>query len=299
MSDSIVIELQQQASDGNCPVDELLRKALIVSTKLQISDFKELIDNELTGYQSTAEVPEYRVICASIKAINPVTGQKMPLHFESAQDEERFSSFPARQSDADIQNLTDGDKSTLHCPLTPQEKQCLMRQMTTPVPFECQRLVSASSLVAILNAVRNIILKWSLRLEEQGILGEGMKFTPEEKEIAMTSQNIHIGSFQGVLGDVNESTVTQALTMSVKAGDLNSLQQKFAEAGISQEDLQELKLALETDPEPKTSSEFGPKVSAWVGSIMTKAVSGSCKLTVDTVAKLIPAAIAAYYDLPS
>ena len=51
MSDPIVIELQRLASDGNCPVDELLRKALIVSTKLQIADFTSWIRCELDGYR--------------------------------------------------------------------------------------------------------------------------------------------------------------------------------------------------------------------------------------------------------
>ena len=37
---SIVIELQQLASDGTCPIATLLRKALIVATKLNLMDIK-------------------------------------------------------------------------------------------------------------------------------------------------------------------------------------------------------------------------------------------------------------------
>lgn len=39
-------------------------------------------------------------------------------------------------------------------------------------------------MVKILDAVRNAILEWSLKLEQDGIRGEGLTFTPEEKKTA-------------------------------------------------------------------------------------------------------------------
>lgn len=43
---SIVIELQQLASEDTCPIATLLRKALIVATKLNLNDFKKWVNNE-------------------------------------------------------------------------------------------------------------------------------------------------------------------------------------------------------------------------------------------------------------
>jgi predicted RNA-binding protein with RPS1 domain len=46
--------------------------------------------------------------------------------------------------------------------------------------------------VRILDAVRNIILNWALNLEDQGILGEGLAFSENEKKAAIQiSQNIN------------------------------------------------------------------------------------------------------------
>ena len=39
-------------------------------------------------------------------------------------------------------------------------------------------------MVLILDAVRNAVLKWSLTLEAEGIIGEGMSFSPVEREKA-------------------------------------------------------------------------------------------------------------------
>lgn len=299
MSDPIVIELQRMASDGQCPVDELLRKALIVAAKLRIADFKEWIDHEVGGYPGESEVPAYRILQSDLRVMNPVTGRKMPVFFQDARDEVELSVFKAIQAIGEIQSFVSSGAQHVQCSFTPREKQKIMRQMDTPVPMECVRIVSVSSLVGILNAVRNAILDWSLRLEQQGILGEGMRFSSEEKAIAMTSQNIHIGSFQGILGDVAGSTVTQKLEMNVTAGDFSSLQKALTEAGVDQADVKLLQTAVGSDPKPKSTSTFGPATSAWIGSMMAKAASGAWKVTLDTAGKLLPAAIAAYYGLKS
>ena len=57
-------------------------------------------------------------------------------------------------------------------------------------------------LATVIDAVRTMILNWSLKLEEEGILGEGLSFSEEEKQKAATSTQIRIENFQGILGDV-------------------------------------------------------------------------------------------------
>ena len=51
-------------------------------------------------------------------------------------------------------------------------------------PFRPALEVSRSSYVAILDKVRNTILNWSLKLEADGILGEGLTFSQQEKKTA-------------------------------------------------------------------------------------------------------------------
>jgi hypothetical protein len=297
MSDPIVIELQRLASDGDCPVDELLRKALIVSTKLQVADFSEWIRSELDGYQGK-EVPDYRIVSTSLKASNPVNGVQMPnFSYVPGRDEE-FRQAPIGMSIGEVSEILKSKDKFFRVPLSDAMQRRLHYQCDMPVPMECYLQVSRNEVFGIVDAVRNTILSWALQLEQEGIFGEGMRFTPEEKAIAMRSPNIHIGgNFQGILGNVAESTVTQSLNMSVKAGDFSSLKQQLAQAGITAEDLQSLKAALEDDPKPKASTEFGPKVSGWIAVMMGKAASGAWKVTLETAAKLIPTAIAGYYGL--
>ncbi|WP_437207088.1 hypothetical protein [Planctomicrobium sp. SH664] len=295
MADPIVIELQRLASDGKCPVDELLRKALIVATKLAIEDFSQWINSELHGYTAGSEVPEYRRAQASLHVFNNVQRRLIPYYLPEDLDEE-LTRVPMMQPLADLVALAASESSTFQVQMPPGVRNLLLEGQGQ-FPMEPVMQMSRIYVVRALDAVRNTILEWSLRLEKQGILGEGMRFTSEEKAIAMTSQNIHINSFQGILGDVAGSTVTQNLNMSIKAGDFNSLKQRLTEAGITAEDLESLKEALNADPKPTSPSGFGPKVSAWIGTMMTKAASGAWDVTVATAGNLIPAAITAYYGL--
>ena len=46
----LVSELQKDALDSNVKLSDLLRKALVVATKLKMPDFKTWIQKELNGY---------------------------------------------------------------------------------------------------------------------------------------------------------------------------------------------------------------------------------------------------------
>jgi hypothetical protein len=223
----------------------------------------------------------------------------MPVFTDHPGEARRMSHAWLGQPIIEVAELLKSDGSVFQMSMPQAEQRAIHRGTGMPAPLECYRQIARSSLAAVADAVRNVILEWSLRLEQQGILGEGMRFSPEEKAIAMTSQNIHIGSFQGILGDVTGSTVTQHQQMTITAGDFNSLQRTLTEAGVSPDDLQALKSALDADPKPKSKDKLGPKVNGWLGAMMSKAASGAWKVTLETAGKLLPPAIAAYYGLPS
>jgi len=292
--DPIVIELQRLASDGKCPVDELLRKALIVASKLELTEFRSWIICELDGYSHTQPVPSYRQITASYPYKVPTCSPRIGRQIHHV-----TFTYPLTEPVGAIARHYESGREIAHIPevvdrVPTNLDDTFIRYLVTTYGL---KLLDESSLFVILDVVRNTILKSSLELERQGILGEGMRFTSAEKAIAMTSQNIHIGSFQGILGDVAGSTVNQSQSMSVTAGDFNSLQQRLTDAGIAPADLESLREALTTDPKPTSPSGFGPKVSAWIGTMMTHAASGAWKVTLETAGKMLPTSIADYYGM--
>ena len=71
---SLVHELQQAALDEKVRVGALLRKALVVASKLGVEDFATWARNELDGYGEEASIPEYRHLHGKPMVWNPYHG---------------------------------------------------------------------------------------------------------------------------------------------------------------------------------------------------------------------------------
>lgn len=184
----------------------------------------------------------------------------------------------------------------LEYPLTgPQEFQIQKWLKDTPV---IRRMIPNTAIDKIFNAVRNIVLQWALTLEKQGITGKNMSFTPEEKQIAQTSQAIHIENFFGNLGDITNSQITQEFNTTIEKNNIDTLSGYLSSKGISQEDILSLQVAINDDPYPTSpSKKFGQKVSAWLGQMISKAASGALSIGTEALTTLLINAINKYYGL--
>jgi hypothetical protein len=136
-----------------------------------------------------------------------------------------------------------------------------------------------------------------MKLEEEGILGEGLTFSHEEKQKAQGNPSINIGQFQGILGNVSDSNVTQNLEMVIQPGDFKTLAKFLESQGINKEDISELEKAVGSDPKPESANAFGEKVSSWIGKMIKKAASGAWQIGITTAGNILSTAIKAYYGL--
>ena len=289
----IVLELQQLAADGTTSAGDLIRKARMVATKLKLTEINEWLGHELLGYPDSSKVRDYRVIAGDLRARNPVNGSLMPVRF-GADLTEAISTFRCHQSIGNLDGLLSHEPEMLEVALNPRELEFVQRlfdpsDRSWVLPF---RLISQTQVHAIIDRVRGIILDWALELEAKGILGNEMTFTPDEQERA---GNIHIGSFQGVLGNVSHSNVTQNLQMNVKRNDFESLREMLLGMKLPESEVAELKAALDADEPPKAKGHWGQRVSKWFGEIAGKVASGAYKLTVDAALDHITKGVWQYY----
>lgn len=128
---------------------------------------------------------------------------------------------------------------------------------------------------------------------------EGVISSDVEKTFVPSTTTIHIGTFQGVLGNIaNSGELTQNLELSINAiskGDFESLQNALKKLGIEQDDINELKAAVESEPETTKSEKFGEKVSAWIGKMIQKAASGSWDIGIAVAGNILATVITKYY----
>lgn len=295
MAESIVSELQSLAADSSQDMSDLLRKALIVATKLRQEECRKWILWELNGYKEIEDLPDYRKIKGDLRAHNPMVGL-IPVIIK----DEDFALIISRR------NVFESVSSLGQCLKSPGEvtyrfppniEQSLMAMQDSYDPLRPMLVVGRNQIAAIIGCVRTRILDWALALESRGILGDGITFSDREKRLAM-NQNIRIDNFQGVLGDVSQGgRVEQTNLIGVHKSDFASLSEFLKKQGVDEPDITELKQALSADPIPATTSSFGPKVNKWIGKMIEKAASGVWKVSISVAGNILSSAISKHYGL--
>lgn len=229
---SLVEELQKDALNQNVKVTELLQKSLVVATKLKLDEFAAWVRLELDGY-GESEVPAYRVLHGTPQVFNPYRGYQ-PLHFGSAEHGKRFSKMhfntPIGQIEHDLIGAIKSGSDAFQVSFSPEVEKRLM----DAINFRLQPSLhmNASQFQGILDAVRKIVLEWSLKLEVDGITGEGMSFSTTEKERAQAhAVTYNIKNY--IHGNISDSQVqiesvgsTQSQTTEFDIGQVA----KFVEA---------------------------------------------------------------------
>jgi hypothetical protein len=190
---SIVIELQRAALDRGVPVSDLLRTALVVARKLSLADFQEWINHELGGYTGKAKLPEYRELRGQVRAWNPVRGWT-PVIFGDPKLGELCSRGICAQSIAEVEHLNAASGVAFQMPFSQEVQRSLAKDANFDTEYSL--FIPQASLARIIDSVRTIILNWALKLQEDGVLGEGLDFTSDEKRTA-TNRPQNINNFYG------------------------------------------------------------------------------------------------------
>lgn len=222
----LVFELQRDALNSEIKVSELLRKALVVSKKLNITEMEEWINKELNGYSDKDNIPEYRIVTGDVKFYNPVHGCWLPIFFEDTKEAEKLSKRLINQSVDVLDSLAKNNTKIMHIPFQKNIENYLIRKMDALIPFQISLLIDKNEVIGILNTVKNKILDWSLKLEQKGILGEGMSFSEKEKHLAQTV-NYHItnniGNMQNSQLLQDSAGATQSLNVTNNSANLKEL----------------------------------------------------------------------------
>ena len=186
MEEGIVIQLQAEAINESVDIETLLRKAYLVARKLQLTEFEKWISCEQNGYKDN--IPDYRIIGGEIKAWNPYHGW-IPVVFDG-KTSDIFNKMPVALPIAAISDVYNDSNGNVGFTV-PGEIAEILNKSNGFMPTKYSFQASKSELRKIISAVRNRILDWSILLEENGIVGEGLRFTDDELRTAHESHVIN------------------------------------------------------------------------------------------------------------
>ena len=105
-------------------------------------------------------------------AFNPVQGTWLPIIFKDGDGAAaRRSRRPVTQSIAELESLVAGGQADTVFMMDYSHEHQLHVMKATGFPSPPMFHISISELVRVLDAVRNGILRWALKLEEDGVSG--------------------------------------------------------------------------------------------------------------------------------
>jgi hypothetical protein len=246
---SLIHELQLDATNDEVSVSNLLRKALIVAAKLEVPDVPEWLEKELSGYRGGDTLPSYRVVHGAVKA-RGLRGW-LPAQFPTNELEETVSKKYIYDSVAQIEALRNQD-GMLAMSFPAEAAQALQQMFAHETEFIC--VLEKTKFDAIVDEIRNQVLRWALALDKVGIRGDGMAFTGEEKEKAhsvvfhVDGGNVNVGVIGNVSGRANVATGVQPRAGGMEVDDVRKLVEELrAHIGtlpLSPTNQQELEVAL-------------------------------------------------------
>lgn len=225
---SLVLELQADTLNSAVSTLDVLRKALVVAKKLGIEEFQKWIELELKGYYDLS-VPTYRFTRGQLRGWNPYHGWQ-PIRVESKDLQIFFADLcecPINQPISELISLVKTEGNELIMGLPYELESHILNFVKTSVKIS----ISKVSVEGVIEAVRDIILNWALQLEENGIMGEGMTFSSNEKQIAANHDlssliqiNLGQSQMQNLSSENQSKTETFNTLSSLSSGNVNNIQ---------------------------------------------------------------------------
>lgn len=266
----LVEEIQALSLDTTVSIAGLLRRVKLAATKLNLQDAIEWVDSELKGYECDDDVPDYRQVTGELKAHNPQFGV-LPVHVTN----DVFKDICNRrvtQSISAIENLKGDGLGTVMVKIPFIAKHMNEANNTPGTDYYVH--VPQTAFINITDQVRNLVLEWACHLEKQGIMGEGISFSAEEKAKAESvAQSITINNYghfhQGdTNGNQNRSVVNSTDNSSNSITTENVFDQliQAIDSSIGNESDREDILSLVKEMQASHgTAEYKPLFQKWVG----------------------------------
>ena len=182
---SVVIDLQNEITSPNCDIVNVLRRAHVIAKKLELDDFDQWISYELNGYPNQETCPEYRQIRGSLKGLDPYRGW-IPAIITDSKLERVVCEKKIANSISELVELCKVSDNGLALEFTGGQGQELNRLFGRDAPMKYTLQIPSASVMSIIEKVKNAILDWTFKLEEGGVVGDGMRFSEDEKRAAVS-----------------------------------------------------------------------------------------------------------------
>jgi hypothetical protein len=307
---SLLQEIQAGAIDANVDISVVLRKCKVLAAKLGNKDFKSWVEYELNGYPSINELPDYRII-RGVESFGDFLGigwskmNNVPIPASSIPDEYRdwVTTIHLIEPISYFSSLVDQHHGESTVKLVwPGDLVAYLSDKLVEGGWHltcARRAIATSSLVALLDTVRNRVLSFALEIEEEapdaGEAPPGQKPIAEERvQQVFYTYIMQGGSAQIAAGN---QTIKYEIDIEVIHNDFDSLKRFLSSLEIGEGDIQDLGEAIKKDEKRPKKLGFGKSVQTWLGKMISKTADGSWKIATSVAANILTKALMQYYGI--
>ncbi|MBI4829805.1 MAG: hypothetical protein HY804_13570 [Nitrospinae bacterium] len=281
---TLLRDIQESAIDSNTDILALLRKCSVLAAKLQNTEFKQWVVNELDGYKGDAFLPDYRI--GNYNHFGVVTNGywrqsgPIPTNIKNAQIRKVLASYArVKESAAIINNFVKNDRAgaTLRNEWPAELILLYNKENVFNDGFYVERAwmeFPVSFMVGIIEAIRNRVLRFALEIEKENPdIGEN-KIDPDpakQEKVTQVFNNIVLGNVGNIAS--GGASVIQSANINISPGDVHGLKAFLSGRKIDSDEIEKLLSAIESDKDSQGRPSFGDKVKSWLGSWTAKAAS--------------------------
>lgn len=301
---NLLEELQNAAVDDSSDLGTLLRKCKILAARLGSQQLEDWLIREANGYPKNVPVPEYRVWPLQVKgnfagpSSSSISTLSIPLKSLPKDVRKSYNNYEFRESIASVEHLLEENKTCIICVLTQNLALTLGTKVLTQMNcLECWTEFSTLHFVELLNTVRNRLLDFLVAVQKEhpnaDMTNSNVPDSPSPDKITQIfNMTVTDGGNVNIVGTANDSSVGSAII----SNNFESVRRVLKENGMSEQDLEELKNALDEDGLPQSLGSFGPKVSSWIASMRKKAAEGTWNIGIGTAANLLSEILSKFYN---
>jgi len=291
------------AIDGKQPLPDLLRKCLLLGHELKNERLKEWANQELNGYKSVGDIPDYRHMQGIAKGhfMGPYGGELKNYPIPPAALEEKHRHW-AREVylphgvSAYEEILKASDETAITFPWPGDMVLYYQQKFLDGYGLVSAWLVvSKNAFVEVLDTIRNRTLNMALQLKDELGTSYADLRKIESKETQANIQNIIFqntgGNTNVAFGQANLDASGQSQTV-IAVGDRQALDRVLSSAGLDKSDLDSLTEAIQVD-----GKKPGNRVREWVKEKGSKVLSGGIKVGTKIGSEILTAWIKQHYGL--
>lgn len=301
---SLLRDIQDAAVAGNTSVTEVLRRCKVLAARLRSSEFERWVDQELNGYESSAELPDYRV--GEVESLGMLIGPMgrqaknfpIPPSCVPKDYRDRILTTRMNQPISSYEDLLQrGDGGTFSAPWPGDLIMiCADKVYSGMALVSAWQRIPRGMIVGLVDTVRNRVLSFVLEIERVApdiVEANAAANAQQSERVHQVFQTIIYGNVANLASA--SAHVSQSATV-IQAGDFEALSRKLEDLGLDGQSIADLKNAIEADgPHPKG---MDGATSKWLGKALAKAGDGALKVSIATASNLLPRLLEQYLGLP-